>query len=328
MRGVAKDLINSYLTNRKQFVQVNGSKSEYLPITCGVPQGSVLGLLLFLIFINDIVNSCPAAKLCIFADDTSVFLSNTCINQLLIQSEHTIMQLMNWFEANKLTLNTSKTNFIIFRNSQKTLLNLPDKININGNEIYKTDKIKYLGVFIDEHLTWKHHIIELCNSLRRYFPIFYNIRSLLSLENCRTIYYTNIYSRIKYGIPIYGMANSVDLNALQTLQNKLLKVLLSRTHLFPTNQLHNDLNILKICNIFSQEVLNFVYSQFYNLLPEIFKDYYVTFSNIHNICTRDHDIRFIIPKHNSELDASTVKVLGATLWNEFPKRLKKCSIIK
>ena len=95
----------------------------------------------------------------------------------MIQAKHTLNQLMEWFEANKLTLNASKSNFIIFRTSQRKIANLPDKITIHGKDVHRTDKIKYLGILIDEHLTWKPHITEICNSLRRYFSIFYNIRS-------------------------------------------------------------------------------------------------------------------------------------------------------
>ena len=100
-----------------------------------------------------------------------------------------------------------------------------------------------------------------------YFPIFYNIRSYLQLENCRSIYYAYLYSRIKYGIPIYGMANLGDLKPIQILQNKLMKVLLDKNYMFSTNQLHTDLNILKITDISKQEVLIFVFSQFNKLLP-------------------------------------------------------------
>ena len=102
----------------------------------------------------------------------------------MIQAEQTLRQLMKWFEANRLTLNTSKSNFIIYRTIQRKTCDLPNKINILGKDVHRTDKIKYLGVIIGEHLTWKSHIDELRNSLRRYFPIFYNIRSYLQLENC------------------------------------------------------------------------------------------------------------------------------------------------
>ena len=88
----------------------------------------------------------------------------------------------------------------------------------------------------------------------------------MHIDNCQSIYYAYLYSRIKYGIPIYEMANAGDLKPIQTLQNKLMKVLLNRNYMFPTNQLHSDLNILMINDIFKQEVLIFVFSQFYKLL--------------------------------------------------------------
>ena len=205
---------------------------------------------------------------------------------------------------------------------------MPDRITIHGKDVHRTDKIKYLGILIDEHLTWKSHISEICNSLRRYFPIFYNIRSYLQLENCRSIYYAYIYSRIKYGIPIYGMANTGDLKPIQILQNKLMKVILNKNYMFSTNQLHTELKILKITDIFNQEVLIFVFSQFNKMLPEIFNGYFVTFSSLHNIATRGNNTRFIIPRHFSNIGASTVKVHGAILWNDLPNHLKECSTIK
>ena len=124
------------------------------------------------------------------------------------------------------------------------------------------------------------------------------------------------------------MANTGDLKPIQTLQNKLMKVLLNKNYMYPTNQLHTDLSILKIIDIFKQEVLNFVFSQFNKLLPEIFDNYYVTFSSLHNIATRGSNTQFIIPRHNSNIGAWTVKVYGASLWNEIPQHMKECSTIK
>ena len=124
------------------------------------------------------------------------------------------------------------------------------------------------------------------------------------------------------------MANSGDLKQLQTLQNKLMKVLLNKKYMFPTNQLHTDLNILKIIDIFNLEILIFVFSQFNNLLPEIFDDYYVTFSSLHNIATRGNTTKFIIPRHYTNMGTWTVKVHGETLWNALSNQLKECSTIK
>ena len=124
------------------------------------------------------------------------------------------------------------------------------------------------------------------------------------------------------------MANLGDLKPIQILQNRLMKVLLDTNYMFSTNQLHTDLNILKITDIFKQEVLIFVFSQFNKLLPEIFENYYVTFSRVHNIATRGNEINFIIPTHNSNMGAKTVKVYGASLWNELSLHIKQCSTIK
>ena len=124
------------------------------------------------------------------------------------------------------------------------------------------------------------------------------------------------------------MANAGDLSQIQILQNKLMKVLLNRDYLFPTNQLHTDLKILKITDILDLEVLLFVFSQFNKLLPEIFNDYFVTFANLHDISTRHKNTTFIVPRHFTNMGTKTVKIYGATLWNELPNHLKECSTIK
>ena len=124
------------------------------------------------------------------------------------------------------------------------------------------------------------------------------------------------------------MANAGDLKPIQTLQNKLMKVLLNKNYLFSTDQLHTDLKILKIDDILKQEVLIFVFSQYNKLLPEIFNNYYTTFSNIHTIETRGSDKQFVIPGHESKMGERTVKVYGASLWNKLSNRMKECSTVK
>ena len=124
------------------------------------------------------------------------------------------------------------------------------------------------------------------------------------------------------------MANAGDLKPIQILQNKLMKVLLNKNYLFSTDQLHTDLKILKIDDIFKQEVLIFVFSQYNNLLPEIFNNYYSTFSNIHIIDTRGSNTQFIIPRHSTKMGEKTVKVYGASLWNELANHMKECSTVK
>ena len=134
-----------------QFVQVNKSNSEYLPISCGVPQGSVLGPLLFLLYINDIANSSPMGSIRLFADDTNVFLEDKNLEQLYTNAKIVLEDLFMWFKDNKLTVNSSKSSFTIFTTKYKRNNNeIPDTLTINDIDILMSSSTKYLSVFIDE----------------------------------------------------------------------------------------------------------------------------------------------------------------------------------
>ena len=325
-RGKANQLLASYLSNRKQFVELNNHKSAYKPITCGVPQGSVLGPLLFLIYINDLPNCCPLGDTRIFADDTNVLFNATNADEILRKGQVIMEQMNNWFVANKLTLNAKKSSFIIFKSNRSRINNLPDKFTFNNTEIMRSNSINYLGLTFDEHLTFNLHIKNVGNSIKRYFKIFYNIRNYINSKQVEILYYSMIYSRIKYGLIVYGFTTKNNINKLQTLQNQLLKVLTSKKRRFPTNDIHNQLKILKIKDLLFQEKLSFVFNYVNNKLPSTFLNYYNEF--VHNIDTRNKNNNFIIPQHRTNIGASTMKVEGAKLWNELDTNIKQSSNIK
>ena len=196
-------------------------------------------------------------------------------------------QLTNWFKANKLTLNSEKSSFTIFKSSKKNIPNLPEQIDFLNQNIKRTTSIKFLGVILDENLTFNEHINDLCNKLKRLFHIFYNIRDYLSKENIKTIYYALIYSRIKYGISVYGQAYNNKMKRIQTLQNQPLKVLEGKVYRYSTDKLHDELEILKVKDIKEQEILAFVHNFFSNNLPPVFDGYYETLASKHNRNTRN-----------------------------------------
>ena len=110
------------------------------------------------------------------------------------------------FKANKMTLNTDKTSFTIFKSNRLAIPNLPNEIEFLNTKINRSSQIKFLGLLLDENLTWEYHINNVCNKLKSLFHIFYNIREYLRNQDIITLYYTLIYSRIKYGISLYGQA--------------------------------------------------------------------------------------------------------------------------
>ena len=163
IRGCAHNWFTSYLSNRKQFVTYNGTQSEQQTIKCGVPQGSILGPLLFLVYINDLPHICHDTFPVQFADDTNLFISGKNINHLeqIINTE--LDNIILWLKANKLSLNIKKTQFVLFSGFKKTKPSI--NLNIEGESISETVKSKFLGVTIDNKLSWKDHIAYISGKL-------------------------------------------------------------------------------------------------------------------------------------------------------------------
>ena len=320
IRGLALDLFKSYLINRKQYVQIEACKSETFPIECGVPQGSVLGPLLFLLFINDLPNCSTLGKFRIFADDTTVFFH--CYNdQELISTGKTIMiELNSWFRSNKMTLNADKSSFTIFKSNRLYVPNLPDQIEFLDMKINKSSSIKFLGLTLDENLSWDQHINELSNKLKSLFHIFYNIRDFLNEKDIKMLYFTLVFSRIKYGIALYGQAAQTKVKKIQVLQNQLLKVLSKKDSDYPTEKLHKEFKILMVQDIKNHEILTFVHNYFNDNLPPVFDDYFNNFNHCYN--TRNRNTSFQIRDHNTDLAALSVQIDGSKQWNNLNNDLK------
>ena len=165
VRGPAKVWLKNYLHNRKQFVQIDDCKSTLLNVTCGVPQGSILGPKLFILYINDICNVSEIVQFILFADDTNVFYSDHDINILCTTMSNELDNLHAWFTVNKLSLNISKTNYILFGRRRCIADNV--SITMGKSPISRVKVTKFLGVNIDENLTWKDHISVVNQSCRK-----------------------------------------------------------------------------------------------------------------------------------------------------------------
>ena len=322
IRGVVYNLFKSYLTNRVQYTSINNHKSKLQHLNCGVPQGSVLGPLLFLLYINDIAKCCNTGMFRVFADDTGIFCQGKDIIALINTARDILTKIDEWFSSNKLTLNVDKTCFIIFKSNRWRNANIPDRINFKDKSINRVSCIKYLGLYLDELLNWNNHVNEVCNALKRFFPTFYNIRSYLNLKQARTIYYAMMYSKIKYAASVYGLSSSENINKIQILQNKLLKVLTFKKYRYSTNQLHNDFDILKIDDIIKQEILAFVHGYINNKLPSVFDEYFSHRFPMEMYINSERKIRFIIPKHHTNIGADAINVKGAQLWNDLKLDIK------
>ncbi len=230
LRGVLKDWIVNYLSDRTQFVDFDGHRSDLCDIDCGVPQGSILGPLLYLLYVNDI-SQASTANILSFADDTSLYISDRNLKTLYDRANVEINKLYQWFCANKLSLNAKKTNFIVLRSPWQKCNFDGLSLHINGVQLSQIGKdfnepsIKFLGVYIDEHLSWKHHLSHINSKIARSLFMLKQVKHLLPINSLKTLYNYMIHPYITYGIIAWGSANASDLKRTFLLQKRAIRTI-------------------------------------------------------------------------------------------------------
>ena len=205
VRDVALEWFKSYLNDRKQYVVFNKTESEYMNISCGVPQGSILGPLLFLLYVNDIVNVSDILLLLLYADDTNAFLSGKSVDQMIDTMNNELKKLVVWLQVNKLKLNVKKTHFMIFSSGRKKF-DYCQKLFIGNDEIQVVTQTKFLGAIIDQHLTWEKHICHVKKKAAKGVGILSKAKKVLNLKALRTLYYSFVYPYLDYCIEVWGSA--------------------------------------------------------------------------------------------------------------------------
>ena len=211
-RGVSNIWFESYLKDRTQFVYINGHESDLQKINIGVPQGSVLGPLLFLIYINDLHNSIKFSTAFHFADDTGLLNVQNSIKTINKLVNYDLKQLSFWLNANKIALNVAKTEVILFKGKNKTI-DVGINLKLSRKKLNLSSHVRYLGVFIDENLNWKYHVNAISSKLIKANAMLSKLRHFVSKEVLRTVYYAIFQSHINYNCVAWAQINtSVRIN--------------------------------------------------------------------------------------------------------------------
>ena len=265
IRGLANNWFKSYLTNRQQYVSINGFNSSSKIMHYGVPQGSVLGPLLFLIYINDLHKSIKFCTTHHFADDTNLLYVGKSLKKIQKYVNFDLKFLCNWLKANKISLNASKTELIIFRDPRKKSLH-ELKIKMDGQKLIPSKYVKYLGVLVDCHLNWHAQEMALHSKLSRAVGMLSKIRHYVKFDTLLMVYYGIFSSILTYGSQLWGQHNRI-VSKLQKLQNKALRIMTFSPYRAKATPLFKQYNILKIADYISLQNFLFAYDSIKNNLP-------------------------------------------------------------
>ena len=324
--GNVFNFLESYLSGRSQFVKIDNVCSSTVEIKYGVPQGSILGPLLFLIYVNDL----PSATnfyIKLFADDTFLCAQNKSMKVLENEVNLELGKVYDWLKANKLTLNISKSKFMVFTNIRKDFHEI--SVKINKTPLEKCAKYKYLGIVIDEKLNWKDHIEYICKKVSKACGALAKMRHCASVELLRDIYYALFYSYVRYGITIWGNASEIVLSPLQTLLHRAARIMtfapFGRIDILP---LLNYLEILDIKDIFLLETAKLIFKVKNDMIPIPLRNYFevrTTNNHRYNLRRRQEIIQPMIYRTTYALKSLQYK--SPYIWNEIPQNLQECETL-
>ena len=316
--GRALELCANYLSNRHQYVQHEELKSDMTLIDTGVPQGSVLGPFLFLVYINDFIKCSDLFKMVNYADDTTLLTTlNASVNTnegLSINRE--LSNIHRWLTANKLCLNASKTKFMVFHTPQRRIT-LPN-LTINGSSIECVDNFNYLGIFIDTTLSWKTHMAHVRKKIGHVNCILHKLKQFLPKHILKTIYNSLISCHLNYGSLAWGHKG----HQLIKTQKKAIRAITNSKYNAHTEPLFKKLKIPKIEDMIKLAEMKFYYKHLKGSLPSYFLgDYIQSNQDFHNYHTRNRG-SICTPTVHYELSKSSLRFRIVSTINNCPNIVK------
>lgn len=266
IRGFALEWFRSYLNSRTQFIEINGIRSSCLPISYGVPQGSILGPLLFLIYINDIGTLELAGKISLFADDTVIYYKGKSEQEIIKNIQKDMLILFQWLIDNKLTLNKEKTMYMFFHKpSYKS--GLQNSIMLGDWNISRVTSFRYLGLFLDSTLSWDTHIEFIKNKITPIIGVLFRLRhAKLPTYVLKSIYHSLIHSHLSYMNMIWGCSTVENLRQLEVLQNRAVRIIFSIPYLTPMKQVYSMYKIIPLCFQISLSAITHTHKIKYKLM--------------------------------------------------------------
>jgi hypothetical protein len=276
---------------------------------------------LFITYINDIISSSRILHFILFADDTNLFHSANNVDALLRDVNCELQKLCNWFKANKLSLNAEKTKFILFgRKGRKVNMNT-FCVTIDNNKIERVSSTKFLGVYIDDNLDWKHQISQVAVKVSKSLGLLNRVKFVLSKKSLKMFYNTFILPHFLYCNIIWGCANESTLTKLVVLQKRAVRIINHSQYRDPTKPIFKSLQILKLPDIHRAQVLFFMFKAKNNLLPESCRHHIKKITSGSRYSFR-YKSEFCVPAFRTIVRQNYIAVEGPKLWEILPENIR------
>ena len=317
VRGICSKFLDSYLSNRKQYVNYGSHVSEEQIIKCGVPQGSILGPLLFIMYINDMYKVSEILRFIIFADDTNLFCLGDDLSVLVNTVNIELKKLESWFKVNKLSLNVSKSNYMLFGNKKSDNYN----VQLSGINLEKVVVTKFLGVLIDYQLNWNKHIQNVRFKVSKVVGIMYKIRHKVDSNILLMIYNSLILPYLTYCIDIWGNTYKSRIRDLILLQKRAVRIIDNAGYRDHTTSIFRKYKLLKLEDIIHLQTCILMYKADKGTLPGNIQQNFQKNKDVHCYNTRSKE-NFFAKQTTTKMVKMSINFKGKELWNALPKNLK------
>jgi hypothetical protein len=318
----------SYLTGRSQCVTVGKEMSEPLPVTMGVPQGSILGPLLFLLYLNDLPTVTKKCISSMYADDTET--EDTCSLknpiELQISLNEDLSRLKTYFDVNRLSLNIKKCEFMLIGTYQ-LIRKMPHlNIHIDNQPLRQVSVAKYLGMFIDQNLKWNEHIDSMTKKISSKIGVLRSLRRIVPIDTLKLLYNAIVQPHFDYGDIIFDTANVNDKARLQKLQSRAARLITGSGPRESRNTMFKQLGWLSLQNRTLWHRYIMIYKCRNNMAPTYLTDCFNQNDTHHEHDTR-HSGNLRATLSTTEYYHKSFTVSGPTLWNNLPQDIKICNTL-
>ena len=323
--GHSLSWFKSYLSDRSQIVCIGNKLSQLVNISMGVPQGTCLGPILFLLYVNNLSDYITSSLTAMYADDTTFVSSGTSEIQLQQSMNSTLEIASHWFTENRLIVNARKLNSILIGTHPRTE-NISNNFSvfINDNAIIRTSSLKLLGVFIDQNLNFSQHISFLVKKLSPKVGLLHRLRNILDTDTLITVYQTTIQSHIDYCLSIWGNCPKVYINQIQRLQNRSVRAVLGNfDYSVSSTNLIQKLGWMNINQRYIYFTCIMVFKCLHNMAPQYLSSKMNYIKDLQPYNTRNtNSMNLLVPHPNTEIFKQSFAYSGPALWNKLPQCLK------